>query len=537
MKICVKCNRSMEDDMIFCSNCGVKYLTNDLDELIFTDCPVSVAGNFLLMDEERLMVNLTLKNQSDDVVKAVTVRLKCFDQMEDGLEDTVVKLMDLSVPKGEIFGYDVLNPVADKDTRSVKIIIEKVLLEQKGLISTPFSEFTKTDSRTFLTFSNKLLDSEVHDFYAEKSKTVTKNWADLIAAEERDVKLGQKWLHNAKIYKEIMENDLKILNSYSGNPPQSAVQSAKTSKKAYEEAATEAKKIADDVEKMRKTMADIFYPVLIVPQECKRLNLYGYGTYGKPTEPCKVSFEEGAVPDHIDCRVSFISSITLPDGLTVIHNNAFEGCRALRKVVIPSTVTAIGDNAFKDCSHLEEIFIPSSVTRISPSAFAGCKIKIIKQADIDRENYWKEHPEQKQRLEARKERAENEIAELEKQKTPFDEQIKQLNNERRDVDNVPAKIEYEEIQKKIKELSNQYASLGVFKGKEKKAINEQLTELRTKSQEVSKEIEPQQREHKRSIGQKIKDIEESVEYKSIIEQINQNREMIDSVNKEFERVR
>lgn len=66
--------------------------------------------------------------------------------------------------------------------------------------------------------------------------------------------------------------------------------------------------------------------------------------------------------------VSFI----IPDGVTSIGNNAFEGCKSLKSINIPSSVTSIGDYAFKNCSGLESIDIPSNVTSIGNGTFYFC---------------------------------------------------------------------------------------------------------------------------------------------------------------------
>lgn len=69
---------------------------------------------------------------------------------------------------------------------------------------------------------------------------------------------------------------------------------------------------------------------------------------------------------------SFVTGITLPDGVTSIGNFAFNGCSALTSITIPDTVTIIGDSAFEDCGALTSITIPDSVTSIGDAAFSGC---------------------------------------------------------------------------------------------------------------------------------------------------------------------
>lgn len=58
--------------------------------------------------------------------------------------------------------------------------------------------------------------------------------------------------------------------------------------------------------------------------------------------------------------------------VVAIANEAFSGCRDLRKVIIPNSITSIGFASFGNCSSLTRIFIPSSVTSISDGAFIGC---------------------------------------------------------------------------------------------------------------------------------------------------------------------
>ncbi len=67
-----------------------------------------------------------------------------------------------------------------------------------------------------------------------------------------------------------------------------------------------------------------------------------------------------------------ITSIRLPDTLTVIESNAFEGCSALKTVTIPDSVTSIQGNAFYDCSSLSSVKLPSALKTIEDSTFTGC---------------------------------------------------------------------------------------------------------------------------------------------------------------------
>lgn len=82
----------------------------------------------------------------------------------------------------------------------------------------------------------------------------------------------------------------------------------------------------------------------------------------------------GANPTPWFNKVSYITSISLPSGLTKIGNYAFANCRnaALTSITIPSGVTSIGNNAFASCSSLTSMTIPSGVTTIGQAAFLSC---------------------------------------------------------------------------------------------------------------------------------------------------------------------
>lgn len=69
--------------------------------------------------------------------------------------------------------------------------------------------------------------------------------------------------------------------------------------------------------------------------------------------------------------MSYIESINIPDGTSIIGNYAFQNMGRLKNISIPNTVTSIGEYAFSYCG-LTSITIPDSVTSIGTQAFFSC---------------------------------------------------------------------------------------------------------------------------------------------------------------------
>ena len=67
-----------------------------------------------------------------------------------------------------------------------------------------------------------------------------------------------------------------------------------------------------------------------------------------------------------------LTTIFLPDTVTVISPMAFSGCTGLRGLYLPDGVELIGKDAFAMCRSLEAIYIPASVATIAPGCFDDC---------------------------------------------------------------------------------------------------------------------------------------------------------------------
>lgn len=68
-----------------------------------------------------------------------------------------------------------------------------------------------------------------------------------------------------------------------------------------------------------------------------------------------------------------LTSVVIPDSVTNIRSEAFSNCDSLTNVVIGDSVTRIELETFRDCISLTNVAIGDSVTGLSSGAFKGCK--------------------------------------------------------------------------------------------------------------------------------------------------------------------
>lgn len=67
-----------------------------------------------------------------------------------------------------------------------------------------------------------------------------------------------------------------------------------------------------------------------------------------------------------------MTSIIIPNTITLIEEHAFEDCKQLKKIDIPDSVTEISSHAFCGCENLEEVNLGSELKTIGQNAFVSC---------------------------------------------------------------------------------------------------------------------------------------------------------------------
>ena len=112
----------------------------------------------------------------------------------------------------------------------------------------------------------------------------------------------------------------------------------------------------------------------------------------------ELSYEEAAAVSSMGGVFAYKSISTFNElqyftGLKAIEENTFLGCKQLTSIVLPEEVTIIGDNAFPGCFNLESVHIEnteefsyddmgcynlSKIWQIGQNAFSGCtKLKVV----------------------------------------------------------------------------------------------------------------------------------------------------------------
>ena len=92
----------------------------------------------------------------------------------------------------------------------------------------------------------------------------------------------------------------------------------------------------------------------------------------------ELDMSEVSVEGNIIPRIAFegctgLTSVIIPDTVTLIDLWAFSGCLRLTTVIIPDSVTKIGEMAFGDCHDLTTVSIGSGACFIDNTAFTNCR--------------------------------------------------------------------------------------------------------------------------------------------------------------------
>lgn len=136
------------------------------------------------------------------------------------------------------------------------------------------------------------------------------------------------------------------------------------------------------------------------------------------------------------------------------------------------------------------------------------------------DEYWNEHADEKATLESEQKDLNSQISAF---NTSLNDQVSALNNE---ISRIPGKAEIDNIEARIQKLSDEKSSLGLFKVKEKKAIQEKIDQANNEKKAVQNRMDAAKKE----IESKISSIESDFQKKISPLQIRVN-EIIDELTK------
>ncbi len=109
-------------------------------------------------------------------------------------------------------------------------------------------------------------------------------------------------------------------------------------------------------------------------------NVYYTGTLA---DWCDITFEGDVIlssysnpmllAENLYINGELLTDLVIPEGLTSIKNNQFNGCDCIKNITFHESITEIGKWSFYKCSGLTKIIIPDSVIFIHYGAFSSCK--------------------------------------------------------------------------------------------------------------------------------------------------------------------
>ncbi len=125
------------------------------------------------------------------------------------------------------------------------------------------------------------------------------------------------------------------------------------------------------------------------------------------------------------------------------------------------------------------------------------------------DDYWKEHSEEKKQHQSRIAEIDEKVKKLHDSIVPQEKSIKDLEQEKKN--QVPAEAELKPICDNIAELQNQKKQLGLFQGKQKKVLQEQIDGLNDKMKTIELTVKRQRDELCGNIDLKISNIRADIQ--------------------------
>ncbi len=127
---------------------------------------------------------------------------------------------------------------------------------------------------------------------------------------------------------------------------------------------------------------------IILPNEIKDIEYNVF--YNTPWLTTLKSQSHGIAPSYngdayyaieVDTEITDEQFETYKSNLKAIATEAFNGCKNLTSIDVPDGMTIIGNNTFNGCTNLENVILPNTITEIGSSAFTNTKWLTKLQSD------------------------------------------------------------------------------------------------------------------------------------------------------------
>lgn len=178
---------------------------------------------------------------------------------------------------------------------------------------------------------------------------------------------------------------------------------------------------------------------------------------------------------------------------------------------------------------LNTSYVTKGYIKICQERIDGLKPKLKKIQKKKNEKYWKEHVEEKQKYDARIAEIDSELKQLQVQNKQYDEQISEI---KKDLSQrIPAESQLAELKKQQSDLVGQISKLGLFAGKQKKALQAQVASLQTQIDDVDATVKRLKKEIQDDVTARVASVES--ERKPLKDQIRQLEEEKKKINTEL----
>lgn len=111
---------------------------------------------------------------------------------------------------------------------------------------------------------------------------------------------------------------------------------------------------------------------IIIPEGTVIIKNYSFGSEFTSVTSVSIPNSVTTIGDNAFYKCSGIDSLSIPESVTSIGTYAFSGCSALKSVKFPNALTRLGSYSFQNCSKLVTVQLPDGITGLEEGVFSAC---------------------------------------------------------------------------------------------------------------------------------------------------------------------